>query len=213
MTVVEMNSPALSLVLVSSSRSFLKYNCRQLRSLHMEAKSSHAYGSQRQIFREVEAIFEEYPVTVLQFERLLSELDSNIKTAYLTSQISDTDRRNTEKEMLVSARIPSVLTSALESFLMTTVDHLREEVNEAELYFVDISWLGLCDDSSSDFWRMNHVLDILRKVELPKEAQIRRCTRCCARMEDKHQQKGVSIWFLNMQRTCFCGNWWMIGDK
>lgn len=208
-----MNTPALSIILISTSRSFLKHNCRFLCGLHAEAKSSQTYGPQRQVFRELEAIFEESPVKVLQFERLLSELDSGVRTAYSTAQISDGDRKNTEKEMLVSAKTPSVLASALESFLTTSVESLRGEVNEAELYFTDLSWLGLSDDSRSDFWRNNHVLDVLRKVELPKEAQIRRCTRCCAKVEEKFHQKGVNVWLLNMQRTCFCGNWWMVGEK
>lgn len=207
-----MNTPALSLVLISSSRSFLRYNCRYLRGLQGEAKSGQTYGSQRQVFRELEAIFEDSPVTVLQFEQLLSELDSAIKTAYSNTQMSDTDRRNTEKDMLISATIPSVLFPAIELFLRNTIENLKEEVNEAELYFTDVSWLGLSDDSRSDFWRSNHILDAVRKVELPKDAQVRKCTRCCAIIEDKYQQKGMSI-FVFLQRFCFCGNWWMIEEK
>lgn len=211
--VYEMNTPALSIILISTSRSFLKYNCRFLRGLHAEAKSSQTHGPQRQAFRELEAVFEESPVTVLQFEQLLSELDSGIKTAYLTSQTSDSDRKIAEKEMLVSAKTPSILIPALESFLTTAVENLRGKINEAELYFTDISWLGLSDDSRSNYWRKNHILDVLRKIELPKGGRLKRCTRCCAIVEDKTPQKGSSLWMLNLQRTCFCGNWWMVGEK
>lgn len=209
----EMNSPALSIVLVSLSRTFLKYNFGCLRSLYNDSKSGQPYGPQRQVYRELEAIFDKSPVTIPQFERILSDLDSDIKNAYSSSKMSDADRKNTEKGMLVSGRIPAVLTSALESLLTISIESLRDEIDEAELYFTDISWIGLSDDGRSDAWRRDHALDVLRKIELPKDAPLKRCTRCCAVVEDKSSDRGASSWILNFHRTCFCGNWWMVDSK
>lgn len=207
----ERNTPALSLVLISSSRCFLKYNCRYLHSLHTESKNHEKYGPQRAAFRELEAIFEDSPVTVIQFERLLTALDHNIKNAYTSSNTNPVDRKNTEKEMLVSATVPSMLLPVVGSFLTKTLDEFREEVDELELFFTDISWLGLSDDRRSDVWRREHVLDGLRKVVLPREAPLKRCTRCCAVMEDSYL-RGTPPWMLNMQRTCYCAGWWTAVD-
>lgn len=115
--------------------------------------------------------------------------------------------------MLVSATVPSMLMPVVESFLTRTLDEFRDEVKELELFFTDISWLGLSDDGRSDAWKSEHVLDVLRKVVLPKEARLRRCTRCCAVMEDVYPQRGTSLWMTTMQRTCYCGDWWLVVDN
>lgn len=209
MAVREMNTPALALVLSSTPRSFLKYNCRYLRVLSAELKPAQMHGAQRLLFDELGAVFKKYHVSIIQFERILSELESVIKNAYVSSQMSEVQRKTAEKEMLVAATVPSVLVSVLESFLTFSLDSLREEVNEAELFFFDISWLGLSDDRRSDAWRKDHVLDVFRKVELPRGAKIRRCTRCCAVMEHVRMQQG-SPWSMTLQRWCLCGAWWMM---
>ncbi|MCJ1266503.1 mediator complex subunit [Lobaria immixta] len=205
----EMNTPALALVLSSTPRSFLKYNCRYLRVLSTELKPAQVHGAQRLLFDELGAVFKKYHVTIMQFDRILSELDSVIKNAYVSSQMSEVQRKTAEKEMLVAATVPSVLVSVLESFLTFSLDSLREEVNEAELFFSDTSWLGLSDDRRSDAWRKDHVLDVFRKVELPREAKIWRCTRCGAVMEHVRMLQG-SPWSMNLQRWCLCGAWWMM---
>lgn len=207
-----MNTPALSLILVSSSRLFLKYICRFFRNLTKELENNQNLGSRRQSFRELEAIFEAYPVTILQFDRIVSEADVRIKNAYQSAQTSDLDRKNIENEMLVSAVVPDVLMPALETFLITTLDALREEINEAELFFTDVSWLGLSDDRKSDAWKKDHVLDATRKVELRKNVPTRRCTRCCSMMEDVSPPRGTNLGVMTLHRTCFCGNWWMAVD-
>lgn len=178
--------------------------------LSTELRSGQTHGGQRQLSDELGAILKKYPVTLMHFDRILSELDTIIKNAYISSQMSDADRKHAEKEMLVAATVPSVLVSVLESFLTFSLDNLRDEVNEAEFFFADISWLGLSDDGRSDAWRRNNVLDVLRKEELPREATIRRCTRCCAVVENVLVLHGTSPWLGNMQRWCLCGAWWMM---
>ena len=210
LTVRERNSPALSLILISSSRCFLRYNCQSLRTLHTESRVARPQGLQRRAFRELEAIFDESPVTITQFERLLTIIEQRIKDVYLSSHTSDWERQNTEKEMLVCATVPRMLMPVVESFLTKSLDDFREEVNELELYFTDISWLGLSDDRRSDAWKKEHILDVLRKVVLPNTARLRRCTRCCAVMEDVYPQRGTSLWMMTMQRTCYCGDWWLV---
>lgn len=208
----ERNTPALSLVLNSFSRCYLKYNCRFLRTLHAESRKYYPPGLLRRAFREVEATFDASPVTVMQFDRMLTIMENNVKEFYMSSNTNDSDRQNTEKEMLVSAAIPGMLMPVVESFLTKSLDEFRDEVNELELFFTDISWLGLSDDRRSDAWKSENALDALRKVVLPKEARLRRCTRCCAVMEDVYPQRGTSLWMTTMQRTCYCGDWWLVVD-
>lgn len=178
--------------------------------LHTESRKVYPQGLQRRSFRELEAIFEESPVTIIQFERLLTIIEHSIKDFYTSTNMNEKDRKNTEKEMLVSATVPGMLMPLVESFLTRTLDEFRDEVNEMELFFNDISWLGLSDDRRSDAWKREHVLDVLRKVVLPKEARLRRCTRCCAVMEDVYPHRQSAPWMLPMQRTCYCGDWWLL---
>ena len=180
--------------------------------LHAESKKYYPPGPQRRAFREVAAIFDASPVTVIQFDRMLTNIEHNIKDFYTSSNMTDMDRQNTEKEMLVSAAVPGMLMPVVESFLTKTLDEFRDEVNELELYFTDISGLGLNDDCRSDAWKSEHVLDALRKVVLRKDARLRQCTRCCAVMEDIYSQKSISLWMTSMQRTCYCGDWWVLVD-
>ena len=138
--------------------------------------------------------------------------------------------------MLVSASLPEILSPVVEHLLTTTMENLKQDVDTGELYFLDISWLGLSDDKRSMRWKKEHLLDAVRKVEIggghrhnnssnvssdkqrqPLEnnksngsSKLRRCTRCCAVMEDLLPVKGGSLWMLNMQRTCFCGGFWVV---
>ena len=209
-TVREMNSPALSLVLVSSSRSFLRFNCRYLRGLSAESTASPSYGAQLQVVRELDDILKDSQVTLVQFDNVLAELDGIIKNAYVNSQLSEAERKKMEKDMLVSATVPRLLVPTVESFLVASLDKLREQVDEAELYFTDISWLGLSDDGMSDAWKKENVLDVIRKVKLPQKTRLRRCTRCCAVMENRTVSLGDDRWMNNFQRVCVCGGSWMV---
>lgn len=111
--------------------------------------------------------------------------------------------------MLITGSVSPRLWPAVEALLTKTLKSLREEVDVAELYFHDVSWLGLSDDKASDRWRKEHRLDVNRKVELSKRARLRQCTRCCSVMEDTPPPNWTAGWLVNMWRTCVCGNWWM----
>ena len=176
-------------------------------------KTRTGQASHRQAVRELEAILDGSPVSLQHFDRILSDADFAVKNAYVSAEISPENRRSTEKAMLISASIPDVLMPALSSLLTTSMDAVRAEVDEAELYFTDISWLGLTDDQKSVAWRRNHVLDGMRMVELPLEGSRWRCTRCCTITEGWRASQTSQPWIRNMQRTCFCGSWWMAVDS
>ncbi|KAL8835573.1 MAG: hypothetical protein Q9170_003257 [Blastenia crenularia] len=204
--VSELNTPALALLFVSQSRLLFKYIFRFFRGITVEITQQR---SQDPTWRELGSMFSRSPMPLHQFERLLAEIDTSIRHIYQSEPVSEADRKEIEKSMLITGAVSPRLWLAVESLLTTTVRNLREEVNVAELYFHDVSWLGLSDDKASDQWRKAHRLDIIRKVELPKTSRVRQCTRCCSVMEDTAPPRGTAAWLVNMWRTCVCGNWWM----
>lgn len=60
----------------------------------------------RLAYQELGAVFQKSLVSVPQFERLLSQLETGIKTAYQAAGTSESDRSTLEKNMLVKAEIP-----------------------------------------------------------------------------------------------------------
>ena len=205
--VKELNNPALSLVLASSSRAFLRYNCRGLRGISNAANNAPNSNHPAQ---NLQAVFEQPPINVMQFERILAEVDSGIKKAYLAAGVGEIDRQIIEKEMLIATDVPEILVGVVQHLLHNTLENLNQEIDPGELYFRDHSWLGLTDDRRSDAFRQNHVVDAVRKIVLGEDVRVRRCTRCCAIMEDLLPQRGSNLWMTNMQRMCLCGSSWML---
>ena len=173
-------------------------------------------------YRELEAVFQKSPVTVLQFERLILDLDTSVKGTYQKADISYDDvdhrnekemRNNIEKDMLIKVTIPDVHLDTVKALLTTTVKKLQEEVNVAELYFMDIGWLGLTDDISSKRWREKHPIDGMRKAEIKKGTRTKRCPRCGILTEDVLPYRGVNVMVMSLQRCCLCGSWFMVGEE
>lgn len=147
---------------------------------------------------------------VMQFERILAEVDNGIKKAYIAAGVGESDRQVIEKEMLIAADVPEILVGVVQHLLHTTLENLNQDIDPGELYFRDHSWLGLTDDRRSDAFRQDNVVDAVRKMVLGEDVRVRRCTRCCAIMEDLLPQRGVNLWMTNMQRMCLCGSSWML---
>ncbi|KAL8712283.1 MAG: hypothetical protein Q9220_003434 [cf. Caloplaca sp. 1 TL-2023] len=204
-----LNSPALALLFVSQSRLLFKYNFRFFRGIGAEI----AHRSHDPTWRALGTMFLKSPVPLQQFERVLADVENSVRHTYEAYRVPDADRKDIEKYMLVSGSVSPRLWPAVESLLTRTVKGLKEEVDVAELYFHDVSWLGLSDDGASDQWRKEHRLDIIRKSEVPKGAKVKQCTRCCSIMEDMAPPKGTAGWLINMWRSCVCGNWWMCMDN
>ena len=149
-----------------------------------------------------------------QFDKILNELDVNIKTSYTHANLSDDERKKVEKRMLIAGEIPDVLSPALETLLLGPgIDALREEVNVAELYFMDFSWLELDDDNRSRAWRRENRVDVVRKTVLKRGSgkKLKRCTRCCAVMEDLGREARTgNAGVMQLLRNCLCGGWWYV---
>ena len=216
----ELNSPALHILLASISRGFLRYTgLHQIVLADMTNKivsTSLASSTQPHVIaaRAIASTFGGALVSPGQMNALMKDLDSLVKKAY--ESLPESERTAIETEMLTTASIPEVLVPVVRSFLQTSVENLRQEVNESELYFRDFSMLGLHEDNRTKRWWKEHTLDGVRKIELRREGQrggvrLRTCARCGAVMEDIIPHiKPTRQWLLNLQRACFCAGHWMV---
>ncbi|KAI9706527.1 MAG: mediator complex subunit [Candelina mexicana] len=206
--VLKLNTPALSLLLASSSRGFVRYNLRAVSmvasgKMNMSAVPVDAHNS----FMDM---IESSPISIPEFEHIIIGLDNSVRSTYEASGISDAERALLEKDMIIESDIPEVLMPVVERLLTTTLEELQPQIDRAALYFKDVSWLGLSDDRKTQAYRKNNVVDAIRKVPLGKGTKLRRCTRCCAMMEDVSPTKQTSAWMHGVQRMCFCGCLWML---
>ncbi|KAK4691908.1 hypothetical protein P7C71_g5193, partial [Lecanoromycetidae sp. Uapishka_2] len=207
-------SPALPLLLVSSSRAFLKFICTAISGpLSLAIKNHRHVGLLALAYRELETVIQRSPVTVLQFHHILTHLEAEIRDSYQHAGMGAEERNIIEKEMLINATIPAVLVPAVKDLLINTIGQLKEEINVAELYFTDTSILGLTvDDEHGKRWRREHPIDAMRKSELTKDAGLKRCTKCGNVTEDVQFTRS-NMAMLGLQRHCLCGGWWMVLDE
>lgn len=211
--------------MISSSRTFLRLTCVNLRPFFNAVTSQQDPGPLGLAYRELEAVFQKSLVTFAQFERLLLQVERTILGTYELAGINHNDteqhksekekRNNIEKDMLVRATIPPIMIDVVKALLTTTISNLKEEINVAELYFLDLGWLGLTYDKSCNRWREKHPLDVMKKTQLTNTAKTKRCTRCGSLAEDANppHNKGMYQMAVILQRFCVCGSWFMVGEE
>ncbi|KAI9671992.1 MAG: mediator complex subunit [Trizodia sp. TS-e1964] len=214
----EENSAALTMVLASTPRTFLRSNNTHMRKLSAalhRALQTAREQEQRDAFLFVLSVFEASSVKPAAFEQLLAELDTDVKTAYTNAGVSESERGKVEKGMLTSAAVPEVLLPVVSKLLTGGLESLKAEIEPATLYFADYSWLGWSDDSRSAGYARAQRVDVIRRVVLGRGARVRRCTRCCGVMEDVMPVRPAAA--LNaslqmLQRVCYCGSLWILGE-
>lgn len=204
------HSPALLLLFVSTSRAILRFNSRSLHSLIRESKQQPHTTALGRAYREFDTILARSHVDLARSERLFSQIDANIKAAYQAAGLGESKapaREAAERNMLLKAEIPDVLIPVVKQLVTTMVEGLKEEVNVAELFFADVSWLGLTENGASGLSK--RPVDAMRKVRLGNGKRVRRCTRCCALMEDE-LPRAMGAWMVHMMSSCLCGGRWMV---
>ncbi|MCJ1388619.1 mediator complex subunit [Xylographa bjoerkii] len=227
-------SPALLLLLTSTARTFLRYNCRGLRGLstlsstHLDQQHPHSHPSPLlPPSHALSEIFTSAHLPPRALESLFLETDSLVKHAYAAAQpaINEQKQQALEREMLVCGEVPEVLWGVVERVvgkggLLERMGE-REGVSEGELFFGRFEELGLEEDRRTREWWARRTVDDVRKIVLregPLEMgrdgkgvlRLRTCARCGAVMEDLLPARGASGWMMNLQRTCFCGGFWMV---
>ena len=220
------SNPALSILLLSSSRFYLKYVCRNFGQYLIQANKFRGYPSAlRDNYQTLVSILRNSPVQFMPFERMLTAFDGKIKEAYQNSGLDEIERTRVERQMLVEGAVPEMMMPAVNFLLTTLVDSLREEIDLAELYFSDFSWLDLGGENENDVrdgstdngaatvlrkrsQEKKPKVDVLRKIILKPEAKVKRCLRCHTVIEDAPfalRNRAMQ----QLMRTCLCGDWWM----
>ncbi|KAJ5587671.1 Mediator complex subunit Med16 [Penicillium hispanicum] len=223
------NSLPILILLSSMSRAFLRFICRGLRGVHAGFANTNPAtlsGDSRIYYTEICQILETSPVKIDVYEKFLAGVDSAVKHAYQGAGFGDAERPGPEKEMLVNARIPPVLTTAVATLLQQTVPALKAEISRKDIILGDYSWLGFGTDARTAMYRKRRDVDILKKCPLRPPLPIgmngrivqpqkrRRCVRCCEVSGDTALPRSLPyfkmIAKLNLLRTCPCGGMWMM---
>ena len=139
---------------------------------------------------------------------MIGEVSTACSAAYHT--LTEIERLTCEQEIFINNDIPIVLGPAVEKLLRDAQTLMKSDMDLANLYFHDLSWLGLDDDVKSITARRSRKLDSIRKTEIGEGRPLRQCTRCCSVTEDFTTSRQMSNWLVSMQRMCFCGSLWMV---
>lgn len=213
------------------SRAFLRFICRGLRGVHAgftHANPKTLLGDSRIYYTEIRRTIETSAVRIDIYEKFLAGVDSAVKHAYQGAGFGDAERPGPEKELLVNARIPPVLVTAVATLLRNTVPTFKAEVNRKDIVFGDYAWLGFGDDARTATYRKQRDVDILKKFPLRpaltgpgrnekserngQSQRKRRCVRCCEVSGDVTMPRSLPYFKmvakLNLLRSCPCGAMW-----
>ncbi|KAJ5656015.1 hypothetical protein N7507_007965 [Penicillium longicatenatum] len=226
------NSVSLIVLLSSMSRAFLRFICRGLRGVlggFTQTNPASIPSASRVYYTEICQILQSSPVRIDIYEKFLAGVDSAVKHAYQGSGFGDAERPGPEKELLVNARIPPVLVTAVATLLRQTVPSMKSEINRKDILLGDYSWLGFGTDARTAMYRRQREVDILKKVPLRpplvvgrngrviQQQKKRRCVRCGEVSGDVALPKSLPyfkmIAKLNLLRCCPCGGLWMLESE
>lgn len=233
-TVKNTTSLPLIILLSSMSRAFLRFICRGLRGVYAGyasyASSADLIGDARIYYAEICQTLDSSPVRIDVYEKFLAGVDSAVRHAYHGAGFGDAERPGPEKELLVNARIPPVLVTAVATILRQTVPALKPEIDRLAIYLGDYSWLGFGSDRRTELYKRRRDVDVLKKTPLrpilpagqdgtqnskPASSQRRRrCARCCEVSSDMHPARSLlsfrMIGKLGLVRSCLCGGMWTL---
>jgi mediator of RNA polymerase II transcription subunit 16 len=211
------------------SRAFLKFICRGLRGVTAGFGKINPIilsPDSRVYYNEILQLLESSPVRIDVYEKFLSGVDSAVKHAYQGAGFGEAERPGPEKELLVNARIPPVLVTAVATLLRQTVPAMKAEINRKDVVLGDYAWLGFGSDTRTAMYRRHRDVDILKKFPLRPPMTVgrnervvqpqkrRRCVRCCEVSGDTVLPRSLPYFKmvakLNLLRCCPCGGMWML---
>jgi hypothetical protein len=198
-------------------RAFLRYSSRVLRGLTTQYRSwgPNLSGECLQLFTSINAAVEGSAVKMEHFEKLVTNVERIVSHTYASAGFGDADRAITEREILVTGKIPQVMIPMLENLLGNLIPDLKKDVDRLALYFLDYSWLNMSDDAKTVAFRRTLTLDVFKKVKMKRDGSgngglVRRCTRCCEFSEDTGVSREYPQWLVSMIKSCVCGSMFRI---
>lgn len=212
------------------SRAFLRCICRGLRGVQtgfLNTNPATLVGDSRIYYTEICQTLETLPVRLEAYEKFLSGVDKAVKHAYQGAGFGDAERPGPEKELLVNARIPPVLVTAVAELLRQTVPDFRGEIDRKAVVLGDYAWLGFGDDARTVMYRRQRDVDILKKFPLRPPLAVgrggkvvqhqqkrRRCVRCGEVSGDVNMPRSLQYFKLvaklSVARSCPCGGMWVL---
>ena len=178
----------------------------------IETRKTQDLGVSARVYREIDMLVKKLPISIQHFDRIIAEVERSLKEAYLDATTGDAERKNSEQHILTRAEIPPILTQRVVSLLFPVLGSLKEEIDEAELYFMDLSHLALTNDNYSKRRVKENPVDVITKRPMNKSSKVKRCPRCCSLSEDTSLQRSGNI-IMALARQCVCGMLWMALDR
>lgn len=147
------NSVAGAILLGKIPRMLLIYSLRGIRGMDLiasklaEQEPNAFSGSAHVAHRKLKEISLHFsPVSLEFFEKLTSDVDNSLNTTYPTLS----DRLQVEHNLVFNARIPADLSTALTRTVEMFNIHLKPKLNVSWLYFYDVTWLGLNEQTKDE---------------------------------------------------------------
>ena len=155
------------------------------------------------------------PVRPKTIESLVFELEHAIRVeAYDAAGVTPTQRAQHERRMLIRGEIPDILFPAVQKLLKEIIPKRIQEIDDmATVRMRDIRLLGLTADKRTKKWHEEHVVDVMRRAELPKGTKLRRCTRCNSAIEDLDRQQAQPEWLTTARKQCICAGPWYLDES
>ncbi|KAF1953397.1 hypothetical protein CC80DRAFT_595955 [Byssothecium circinans] len=193
-TLLETNKPALLILLSSFPRMMLKLWAQPL---HWVSRTAMGYinGSNpspeiRRLYAPLHQALVESPADFRQFEHLLSEAQTLVRTCYRQGPATSKEgregeaARNRAEQELLAGRIPDVLWNAARHLVGETLwgpaegtnvnrgsgnanpnkVPLAERVDVAKIAFFDTTWLGFTASKRAEAFFDTHVVDVCQKM-------------------------------------------------
>lgn len=177
---------------------------RELRMKLSSPSNSNASYTLKKILVQLQSM----PIKFDAFERLLSEIDTNMKELANSNQWDNSARSVMDSELIRHAKLPDAFAKNIVPQLISSIQrNVLPGADVPVLYFYDTTWLGL-DEAAFPY-----LVDGLRKrVILPSE-DTQKCTRCglvSVRFTDL--PKGTAQWLQIFHKQCACGGSWIFED-
>lgn len=146
-------SVAAAILLGKIPRMLLNYSLRGIRGMDQlsqklaEEEPNHYTGSIHIAVRKLREITLHFsPVSLEFFEKLVSDVDKTLNTAYPNLS----DRMQVEHDLIFFAQVPQDLAPAITRTVDIFSKHVPTKINVPWLYFYDVSWLGLNESTKDD---------------------------------------------------------------
>lgn len=209
--VMKTQSPAIHLLLCSFPRALLRihtpYIMNYLKIARQRSPLAKTVEERQHLIGAIEAA-KSLPYTLRAFEDLVTSVDSRVRESFEASGTSAERRTEMELEMMTTGNIPDEFIPVVEALVNSALPKLCEITDMGKLYFWPTAWLGLANSMPSPGSKR---YDIIKKVALVPDANVRTCRRCGAQMEDisSDRVRELPQWLQLAQKNCVClSNWW-----